>query len=159
MGLNLNPVGGIIEAVGKVADDLFTSDDERLKADLAGMAIGLDAAKVDAELIRGQQEINKEEAKHASIFVAGARPAILWVGVVALAYQFVLYPLLTWLWAWLQAMGWVPVGLVPPPMLNNESLMVLITAVLGVSTSRTFEKVRGVSRDSLREPGSRLESK
>lgn len=157
--MNLNPIGGIIEAVGKVADDLLTSDDERLKADLAGMAIGLDAARVDADLIKGQQEINKEEAKHASIFVAGARPAILWVGVVALAYQFVLYPLLTWLWAWLQAMGWVPVGLIPPPMLNNESLMVLITAVLGVSTSRTFEKVRGVSRDSLREPGARPESK
>lgn len=145
MGLNLNPVAGIIEAVGKVADDLVTSDAERLQADLAGMAIGLDAAKVDADLIKGQQEINKEEAKHASIFVAGARPAILWVGVVSLAYQFLLYPLMTWLWAFFQAQGWVPLAVAPPPILDVDALMVLMTGVLGIAGARTFEKVRGVS--------------
>ena len=150
MGLNLNPIGGIIEAVGKVADDLITSDDERLKADLAAMAIGLDAAKVDADLIKGQQEINKEEAKHASIFVAGWRPAVGWVGVVALAYQFIVYPVLTWGWVFSQGQGWIPKDLLPPPVLDINTLLVLLTGILGISTTRTFEKVRGVGRDTLK---------
>lgn len=150
MGLNLNPIGGIIEAVGKVADDLVTSDQERLQADLAGMAIGLDAAKVDAGLIQGQQKINEIEAQHASVFVAGWRPALGWVGVAGIAYQYLAYPFLTWAWAWMQATGWVSAGVTPPPMLNNESLMVLLTGILGIAGARTFEKVRGIDK---RTPG------
>lgn len=142
----MNPmiVGGIVEAVGKVADDLFTSDEERMKAQLEADKIGLEAAKVDADLIKGQQEINKVEAAHSSIFVAGWRPAIGWVGVVALAYQYVLYPLLLWVWAWLQAQGWVPDSMKAPPLLEAEALWVLLTGILGIAGARTFEKVRGV---------------
>jgi len=146
--MTLNPVGDIIGAVGKVADDLFTSDDERAKNDIESMKVGLDAARVDADLIKGQQEINKEEAKSASVFVAGWRPAIGWTGVVALAYQFVLYPLLTWGWAWMQALKWVPMTVSPPPMLDTNALLVLLTGILGISTQRTFEKVKGVSAKS-----------
>lgn len=144
----MNPmiVGGIVEAVGKVADDLFTSDEERMKAQLEADKIGLEAAKVDADLIKGQQEINKVEAAHSSIFVAGWRPAIGWVGVVALAYQYVLYPLLLWVWAWLQAQGWVPGSMKAPPLLEAEALWVLLTGILGIAGARTFEKVRGVNK-------------
>mgnify|MGYP001212162265 FL=1 len=145
MSLQLNPVGGIIQAVGQVADDLFTSDDKRNKTDIDSMKVGLDAARVDADLIKGQQAINTEEAKSASVFVAGWRPAIGWVGVVALAYQFLLYPLLTWAWVWMQAGKWVPMSVTPPPMLNTDALMVLLTGILGIATTRTFEKVRGVT--------------
>lgn len=143
--MNLNPVGGIIEAVGKVADDLFTSDDERNRADIEAMKVGLDAARVDAELIKGQQAINVEEAKSTSVWVAGWRPGLGWVGVAAMAYQFLIFPLLTWAWAWMQAGKWVPMTVNPPPMLNTEALMVLITGMLGIAGTRTFEKVRGVS--------------
>lgn len=145
MSFNLNPVGGIIEAAGKIADDLFTSDDERNRADIDAMKVGLQAAEVDAKLIAGQQDINKEEAKSASVFVAGWRPAIGWVGVLALTYQFLAYPLLTWAWVWLQAVKWVPGTVTPPPMLNTDALMVLLTGILGIAGTRTFEKVRGVS--------------
>ena len=143
-------LGPVIEAVGNIADDLFTSDEERAKADIEAMKVGLEAARIDAGLISGQQEINKVEAAHSSLFVAGARPAVLWVGVAALCYQFILYPLLTWGWTWMQAMGWVPMTVAPPPVLDVEVLMVLMTGILGVSTARTFEKVRGVSRESLK---------
>lgn len=139
-------VGGIVEAVGKIADDLFTSDEERLKAELEFSKLGLEAAKVDADLIKGQQDINKEEAKHASIFVAGWRPAIGWVGVSALAYQYILYPLLTWAWAWMQSRGWIPGAQAAPPILDIEALMVLMTGILGIASARTFEKVKGAAR-------------
>ena len=144
----MNPliVGGIVESVGKIADDLFTSDEERLKAELEFSKLGLEAAKVDADLIKGQQDINKEEAKHASIFVAGWRPAIGWVGVSALAYQYILYPLLTWAWAWMQSRGWIPAAQAAPPILDIEALMVLMTGILGIASARTYEKVRGATK-------------
>ncbi len=46
----MNPliIGEVVSAVGSIADDLFTSDEERAKADLEAMQIGLDAARVDA---------------------------------------------------------------------------------------------------------------
>ena len=144
----MNPliVGGIVESVSKIADSLFTSDDERLKAQIELDKIGLEAARIDADLIKGQQEINKVEAAHSSIFVAGWRPAIGWVGVSALAYQFIVYPMLTWAWAWMQSVEWIPQTQAAPPILDIDALMVLMTGILGIAGTRTFEKVRGTSK-------------
>ena len=136
----------IVETVGKIADDLFTSDEERLRAQLESDKLGLDAARIDADLIKGQQEINKVEAASSSVFVAGWRPAIGWVGVAGMAYQFVLYPFMVWGWSLAQAHGWIPDSLKAPPLLDIEALMVLLTGILGLATNRTFEKVKGVAR-------------
>ena len=143
----MNPlVAPIVETVGRIADDLFTSDEERLKAQIESDKLGLEAARIDADLIKGQQDINREEAKHSSRFVAGWRPALGWVGVAGMAYQFVLYPFMVWGWALGQAQGWIPDNLKPPPLLDIEALMVLLTGILGLATNRTFEKVKGVAR-------------
>lgn len=136
--MNLNPIGGIIEAVGGVIGDLVTTDKERLAAQI-------ELAKVDASLLTGQMEVNKAEATSGSLFVAGWRPACGWIGAAAMGYQFLLYPLLVWTWALLQAHGWVPVALAPPPMLDTDALWVILTGMLGIAGARTFEKVRGVS--------------
>lgn len=131
-------VGGIVEAVGKVADDLFTSDEERAKAEL-------DAYNAETGRAALQTEVNKVEAAHASIFVAGWRPAVGWIGVGAMAYQFIVYPFLVWCWALMQAMGWISPLLGAPPMLQTEALWVILTGILGLGGLRTTEKVKGVS--------------
>lgn len=137
--MNLNPIGGIIEAVGGVIGGLVTTDKERLSAEI-------ELAKVDASLLTGQMEVNKVEAASASLFVAGWRPACGWIGAAAMGYQFLLYPLLVWAWALLQANGWVPATMAPPPMLDTDALWVILTGMLGIAGARTFEKVRGVAR-------------
>ncbi len=131
-------LGGIIEAVGKVAGDLITTDKERLAAQL-------EAAKIEAGLVQGQLDINKVEAASSSTFVAGWRPGIGWVGVAALAYQFLMYPLLVWLWAIFQAIGWIPVTFTPPPMLETDALWVILSGMLGIAGMRTVEKVKKVA--------------
>jgi len=131
-------LGGIIEAVGKVAGDLITTDKERLAAQL-------EAAKIEAGLVQGQLDINKVEAASSSTFVAGWRPGIGWVGVAALAYQFLMYPLLVWLWAIFQAIGWIPVTFTPPPMLDTDALWVILSGMLGIAGMRTVEKVKKVA--------------
>jgi hypothetical protein len=138
-------VGGIVEAVGKVADDLFTSDEERAKAEL-------DAYNAETGRAALQTEVNKVEAAHASIFVAGWRPAIGWIGAGAMAYQFIVYPFLVWGWALMQAAGWISGALTSPPMLQTEALWVILTGILGLGTLRTTEKVKGVENGRDRPP-------
>lgn len=136
--MTLNPIVGIIEAVGAVAGDLITTDKER-------MALEIEAAKVDAQIATGQMEVNKVEAASSSVFVAGWRPAIGWIGASAMAYQFLIYPLLVWLWTLLQAKGWIPQELKAPPMLDTDALWVVLSGMLGIAGMRTVEKVKRVN--------------
>ena len=139
-------LGGIVSTVAGLIDSLHTSDKERLEAEIELEKLGLEAAKLEAELIKGQQEINRTEAQHASLFVAGWRPAIGWIGAAALGYQFLLYPMLTWAWAAMQGAGWIPASLQPPPILDAEALWVILTGMLGIAGMRTVEKFKGVAR-------------
>ena len=135
----MNPllIGGIIDTVGKVADSLFTSDEERAKLQIEGLKAETEAYRAESERLGGQLEVNKEEARHASVFVAGWRPAVGWVCVVGLGYQFVLQPVLPWLVALFGAQA-------PPlPAIDNETLMVLLTGMLGLGGLRTLERVKG----------------
>ena len=144
----MNPLalGGIVQAVGQIADDLITTDKERLDAELELRRLGIEERKIEADLVRGQLDVNRAEAASSSLFVAGWRPAIGWVGAVALGYQFLAYPILVWAWALLQARGLVPAGLQPPPMLDTDALWVVLSGMLGIAGLRTAEKVKGVAR-------------
>jgi len=135
MSLGIAGIGAIFEGVGKVADDLITSDEERLKA-------GLDEKQIEAALVQGQLEVNKAEASNPSMFVAGWRPFIGWVGGFAMAYQFILYPFLVWIWSLLQAKGVVPQHLTPPPPLDADILWTVVTGMLGIAGMRSFDKMQ-----------------
>jgi len=137
----MNPlgIGAIIDSVGKVASDLITTDKERIELELEGR-------RIDQATDLAQMEVNKTEAQNQNLFVAGWRPAIGWVGALAMAYQFLLYPLLVWAWVWLQAEQIVPQDIKPPPMLDTEALWVILSGMLGIAGMRSFEKTRGVAR-------------
>lgn len=141
--MNLLGIGSVIKGIGSIADDLFTSDEERLK-------IALQEKSIEAELIGGQLAINRAEARHKSIFVAGWRPAIGWVGAISLAYQFILYPLLTWIWSWAQVKGVLPDNLAPPPTLPADALWVIISGMLGIAGMRSFDKIKGTGTDRIK---------
>jgi len=78
--------------------------------------------------------------------VSGWRPAIGWVGVLGLAYQFVGYPLMQWAWAFGQEVDLIPQGLNAPPDPDVEQLMTLLAGLLGFGGMRSFEKHKGVAR-------------
>lgn len=89
------------------------------------------AAKADAD----QRAINLVEAASGSLFVAGWRPAIGWVCALALGFQYLVRPLLTW------AQGvWWP-GLPALPGLD-DALWQLMFGMLGMGGLRTLEKVK-----------------
>jgi len=87
------------------------------------------------ELIKVQNEVNKIEAQHRSIFVAGWRPFIGWVCGVALLYNFILRDLIAWL-----SPG------VMPPALQMEHLLTVLMGMLGLGGLRTYEKLKDKSK-------------
>ena len=72
----------VIGVAGKVLDKFVEDKDlkTKLTAELNQQLVSLDLAQAQA---------NIEQAKHPSIFVSGARPAIMWVCCFALAWQFI----------------------------------------------------------------------
>ena len=129
-------IPAITQVLDKIIPDPQAAADAKLKA--LELAQKGDLAALDAELrlALGQLEVNKAEAT-TDMFRGGWRPAVGWVCVVGLAYQFILQPLLPWLVALFGAQ-------VPPlPAIDNETLMVLLTGMLGLGGLRTLERVKG----------------
>jgi hypothetical protein len=110
--------------VGKVWPD--KSEQER-----AQMAAAL-------SLVQGQIDINKAEAASPSAFTSSWRPAIGWVCAMALACQYIARPLLEW--------GGIVSGHPLPPLPGiDNNLWELLTAMLGLSGLRSYEKLKGVA--------------
>lgn len=87
------------------------------------------------ELIKVQNEVNKIEAQHRSIFVAGWRPFIGWVCGVALLYNFILRDIIAWL---------SPEQI--PPALQMDHLITILLGMLGLGGLRTYEKLKDKSK-------------
>lgn len=116
--------------------DLIPDPGARAKAAEEYQKAVLDiAAKAEAD----QRDINRVEAGSGSLFVAGWRPAIGWVCASALAFQYLLRPLL----AWGTAVWWPSLPALPG---LDEALWQLMFGMLGMGSLRTFEKTRGAAR-------------
>ena len=116
-----------IEALGEAIDKVTTSDEERLQAEAL-----LEKLRQQPALV--QAEINKSAAVHRSWFVAGGRPALLWVAALGWLMEFIVNPIFQMFTGKAFAM---PV----------EQMVWLTGAVLGIyGTLRTVEKVRHKAR-------------
>jgi len=92
----------------------------------------------DANL--AQIDVNKAEATHKSVFVAGWRPFVRWVTGVALSYHFILAPLLQF--------GFALAGMEQElPEFDFSQLSTILMGMLGLGGLRTFEKMKNVSRE------------
>jgi len=118
-----------IDAIGGALDSLFTSDDERLSHDEVMVRL-----KQQPHL--AQVALNKVEASHRSVFVAGWRPFIGWVCGFALAWHFMFYDIAAWL-------ATVFEGPQPPALNGTETLITVVLSLLGLGGMRTFEKLAG----------------
>ena len=135
--MSLLAVGSIIEAVGKVAGDLITTDKEKMEMEIEQRKLDLEEKRIDQATDLAQIEVNKIEAASSSVFVSGWRPGAGWVCVVGLLYTFLLQPLLAW-YAGVH-------GLALPPVIGTDTLMVLLTGMLGLGGDRSCEKAKGIA--------------
>lgn len=126
----IGPVTGLL--------DKFIEDKDA-KAKLAH-EIATMAEKHAHEANMAQVQVNQAEAQHRSIFVAGWRPFIGWVCGIALAYHFVLSPIILF--------GVAFTGVVIPalPEFDMGSLMTVLMGMLGLGGLRSFEKAKGLTK-------------
>lgn len=137
-------------AIDKIWPDPIKRAEEMRK--LEEMKQHGDLAQLDAhvKLMMGQLEINKFEAQHKSLFVAGWRPYIGWVGGIALTYQFIIYPLMLWIWTIAEIKGIIPNGVEPPPVLDTGVLFSMVTGMLGIGAMRSYDKRHHVQTDNIK---------
>ena len=127
----------IAPILGNVLDRFFPDKEKAAEAQLAIETALLENA---AQINLAQVEVNKEEAQHRTVFVAGWRPFIGWVCGVALAWHFVGVPVTLFFIAWSGAE-------VPElPVFDMNSLMTVLTGMLGLGGLRTFEKMKGLTK-------------
>jgi hypothetical protein len=91
-------------------------------------------------LAKAQIELNKQEAKHRNIFVAGWRPAVGWICASALAYNFIFRDLLAWLLLNTNQ------AITLPPALAMDHLLTILLGMLGLGGLRTFEKNKKLTK-------------
>ena len=85
------------------------------------------------EALKGQLEINKVEAAHKSLFVAGWRPAIGWVCMLGLLYNTIIANVLS--------------IRIEVPEVDTTLLVPVMMGMLGLGAMRSYEKVNLVSRE------------
>jgi hypothetical protein len=139
MGISLGSIlKEVLSPVTDIISEVVVDKDKRdeIKLEIEKLADQVDQRYHDE--LMGQIEVNKEEAKHASVFVAGWRPFIGWVSGVGLGYTFVLAPFVEFI---ARANGYV--GEMPMP--DTSQLMTLIMAMLGVGAMRSYDKAKGTS--------------
>lgn len=87
------------------------------------------------EIATKQIEVNKQEAAHKSLFVAGWRPFIGWTCGVAMANNFIVMPYIAVLFS------------VDVPVLELAEMMPVLMGLLGLGAYRSYEKIKGVARN------------
>lgn len=125
-GLLSGGIGGIADAVDKFVE----TPDEKAAQVLKERALAI-------KPLMAQMEVNAKEAEHASVFVAGARPATLWLcavcmgGIVAAGVY-----------------GWLTGRDVSDLFLLYGSTVAPVH--LGLLGLRTYERASGKERNNLK---------
>ena len=130
LGSLVGPVSGLLD---KFIEDKDVKN--KLAHDLSTMA-----ERHAQELAKGQLEVNKTEAAHKSLFVAGWRPAIGWIWGLGMASNFLLIPIANFVLA-------LTGSAIVIPLLDTGEMMPVLMGMLGLGAMRTYEKKQGVQRD------------
>ena len=130
LGSLVGPATGLLD---KFIEDKDVKN--KLAHDLSTMA-----ERHAQELAKGQLEVNKVEAAHKSLFVAGWRPAIGWICGLGMASNFILIPMANFV----LALTGSPIVV---PLLDTGEMMPVLMGMLGLGAMRTYEKKEGVQRD------------
>ena len=125
----IGPVAGLL--------DKFIEDKDqknKLAHEIATMA-----DKHSHEIATAQIEVNKEEAKSRSWWIAGWRPACGWICTLAMGYHFIIQPLLIFFLAIF--------GLkMDIPSFDMDTLMTVLLGMLGLGGLRSFEKHKKLTK-------------
>ena len=134
--MSLDPVTAVLDIGGKVIDRLWPDPVQAANARLELFKLQTSG---ELQLIAGQLEVNKEEAKNTSTFVSGWRPFVGWIGGMGLAYVALVEPVsrfvATVIYNYTGAF----------PVIDTTITFQILLGMLGLGGMRTFEKYAGVA--------------
>jgi|TARA_R100001463_G_scaffold64781_2_gene117902 hypothetical protein len=134
----LGLIDRLIGPVSTILDKVVSDKDlkEKLAHDIATMA-----ERHGHDVIKAQIEVNKEEAKHRSLFVSGWRPAVGWTCTLALLSNFILIPMTNFILVLADSD-------IAIPLIDVSTMMPVLMGMLGLGTMRTVEKINKVERNT-----------
>jgi hypothetical protein len=138
MGVDITGFGSVFDFAGKVIDKIFPNKDdaEKAKLELFKMQQAGELAELNASLqtALAQVNTNTEEAKNASIFVAGWRPFVGWICGFSLFYNYIFMPFYAY------NANWISVSAPIMPALDSGELTTILLGMLGLGAMRSYDK-------------------
>mgnify|MGYP000067076487 CR=1 FL=1 len=129
MGLDITGVGAVADLATTVIGKIWPDKSEQEKAQIAAAVA----------VVQGQLDINKVEAANPSVFVSGARPFIMWMCGVALAYASIVEPLARF--AATVIYGYTGSF----PVVDTAITLQVLLGLLGLGGLRSLDKFNGVA--------------
>ena len=127
----------LVSAIAPLLDKVIPDADERNR--LAHEIATLTERQAH-EIAKAQIEVNRTEAAHKSLFVAGWRPATGWICASGLGFNYIIVPLCNF------TLAIIGDGTVIPSLDLSQMLPVLM-GMLGLGAFRTYEKTKSVARE------------
>ena len=133
----LTMLSALIGPVSAILDKAIPDKDlkEKLAHEIATMA-----ERHTHEQVKAQLEINKTEAAHKNLFVAGWRPACGWICVLGMAGNFLVIPFANMILELFKTGVYVP-------MIDLSTMLPVLMGMLGLGGLRTLEKVQGAQKN------------
>lgn len=143
----MSVIKDILPIIDKLSNSIPAADRDKAKSEATALLV--EAVKdIDSIEIKYMDSVNNTnnlqakllemDTKNPDRFVSGWRPAIGWVCVIALAYQFIFIPTTYMI---LSIKG---ISITAIPSIDGH-LYELIFGMLGMSGLRTYEKFKGVA--------------
>ena len=126
---SLGDVGGVITGIREAITG------EKIKDPVEMAKVELQLQNLENALKTGQLEVNKAEAQHSSIFVAGWRPFVGWVGGLSLAYIAILEPVMRFVATLAGYDGSFPA-------IDTSITLQVLLGMLGIGGMRSFDKLK-----------------
>ena len=130
-------LNSLINPVTKLLDKVIEDKDQK---NAIAFELSTMAEKHAQELAKGQLDVNKVEAAHKNLFVAGWRPAVGWVCCLGMAGNFLIIPLANFA----LALSGSPITI---PLIETSEMMPVLMGMLGLGAMRTVEKTKNVQRE------------
>lgn len=145
---NLGDVGSLFTSIRE------SITGEKIVDPIKAQELAFKLTELEQKLPLAQIELLKVEASHASKFVAGARPFIIWICGIALGLMTIPKALvLTLLWTYqvycaINGITFI-IELPAFPDLGVGDVIALIVPLLGLAGLRTFEKQQGIDTKKI----------
>lgn len=128
----------LIEPISNILDKFVADADTRNRIDYEIKTL---VQRQQHEEKMAQIQVNAEANKHPSLFVAGARPALLWCCVISFSLNYLVLPTA----ALVAQLTGNTITLEP---LDMSAIMPVLMGMLGLGTMRTVEKLNKVERNT-----------